>query len=70
MIMKKFSLDAFEIMLYEIEMYLPYADESQREKLDRITDYFHSVLVELSIEYELQKSIEVFGDRRTDGKKD
>ena len=70
MIMKKFSLEALETMLYEIEMYVPYADEEQMQKLDKVVSYFQSVLLELSIQYELQQSIKVFGDRRTDGKKD
>lgn len=70
MIMKTFSLDTLETMLYELDMYLVYADEEQIKKLNNIVSYFESVLLELSIEYELQKSIEVFGDRRNNGKKD
>lgn len=70
MIMKKFSLNKIETMLYELEMYLIYADEKQIEKLEKVMGYFESILLELSIEYDLQESIKRFGDRRTDGKED
>jgi hypothetical protein len=63
--MKTFSLQTLERLIYEIELYRTEdTDPTIIEKLNRITDFFATIVRELEMDYYLQDSIETFGDKR------
>jgi hypothetical protein len=63
--MKTFSLQTLEQLIYDIELYLTKnTDTDIIEKLNRITDFFATIVRELEMDYYLQDSVTTFGDKR------